>query len=145
MEGVRRRIERLAGRRRRKPWGSVGLAIGANTAVFSVVNTILLKPLAYEDPVHPEGSAAWRGTGVSCVREEQSGRGVPRVEPLQLRQPGSPLPASGVPGDRGHTLSLGSRSGKRQPGSSVTRRTVRPPRSSTAVKLRLPPNHTSTG
>jgi putative ABC transport system permease protein len=45
----------LRGLRRNPVYGLVavitlGLGIGANTAVFSVVNTILLKPLAYDDP-----------------------------------------------------------------------------------------------
>src|SRR6185436_20938219 len=46
---------------------------------------------------------------------------------------------------RGHRLSLGSRSGKRQCGSSMTLLIFRPPKSSWALNVLLPANHTSTG
>ena len=45
----------------------------------------------------------------------------------------------------GQTLSLGSRSGNRHPGSSVIVVIGRAPKSSVAWNVRLPANHTSTG
>src|SRR6185437_13041922 len=46
---------------------------------------------------------------------------------------------------RGHTLSLGLRSGNRRPGSRVIDSILRPPKSRTALYVLLPLNQTSTG
>jgi hypothetical protein len=62
-----------------------------------------------------------------------------------------PPPAQGaaaepaVPCPRIQTLSAGSRSGNRQPGSKVMRSMGRPPKARSAVNVRAPRNQTSTG
>lgn len=75
------------------------------------------------------------------IEARPNGHGSLRIRPRALGEPSPPWSYR----DRGQTLSLGSRSGNRRNGSSVIRVISRPPKSSSARKVRLPPNDTSTG
>lgn len=86
--------------------------------------------------------SAARGSAIPSSSESQGAQAIP---PRPPPPPARPPAGAATTVSRGQALSAASRSGNRQPGSSFTRTILRGPKFSAALKVLLPPNHTSTG